>query len=339
MGIFKHPKTGIYHANYFNDSGKRCRPSLHTKDKRIAQIKFAEIVQGKEALSGNASKIPWQAFKNKFIETISPERSKTTINHFKRACYYLEDIIRPKYLNELTPLKLQQLKTALKEQGKGEAGINRWIRALKTMLRKAEDWNYMPPQKWQTVGSFKETEHRIVFFTVPELKKMLKHANTFQLTVILLGSQAGLRRGEMANLQWSDLNFKKALLSITPKENWHPKDFEVRHIPLSKQLLKHLQALKAKAQGVYVLAKQDGRPYSADEITTLFARFLKEEEISIEGNVHKLRHTFASLIMQNGGNLYDLSKLMGHSSIKMTEKYSHLGKIKTETTIDRLPVL
>lgn len=96
---------------------------------------------------------------------------------------------------------------------------------------------------------------------------------------------------------------------------------------------------RAQAQGPYVLAKQNGRPYSADEITTLFARFLKEEEISIEGNVHKLRHTFASLIMQNGGNLYDLSKLMGHSSIKMTEKYSHLGKIKTETTIDRLPVL
>lgn len=49
MGIFKHPKTGIYHANYFDDSGNRCRPSLHTRDKRIAQIKFAEIMQGKEA--------------------------------------------------------------------------------------------------------------------------------------------------------------------------------------------------------------------------------------------------------------------------------------------------
>lgn len=339
MGIFKHPKTGIYHANYFNDSGKRRRPSLHTRDKRIAQIKFAEIIQSKEALCGNALKIPWQAFKNKFIETIAPERTKTTINHFNRACFYLESELHPKYLTDITPLKLQELKTILKEQGKGEAGINRWLRALKTMMRKAEDWNYIPPQKWQTVGSFKEVEHRIVFFTVAELKKMLKQANTFERTVILLGSQAGLRRAEIANLYWEDVNFKKSVLSITPKENWHPKDFEVRHIPLTKQLSKHLQALKTRAQGPYVLAKQDGRPYSADELTTLFARFLRKEEVDIPGNVHKLRHTFASLIMQNGGNLYDLSKLMGHSSIKMTEKYSHLGKIKTETTIDRLPVL
>lgn len=339
MGIFKHPKTGIYHANYFNDSGKRRRPSLHTRDKRIAQIKFAEIMQSKEALCGNASKIPWKAFKDKFIETITPERTKTTINHFKRACFYLEDIINPKYLNEVTPLKLQQLKSKLKEQGKGEAGINRWLRALKTMLRKAEDWNYIPPQKWQTVGSFKEVEHRIVFFTVAELKKMLKQANTFERTVILLGSQAGLRRAEIANLYWEDVNFKKSVLSITPKENWHPKDFEVRHIPLTKQLAKHLNNLKEKAKSPFVLAKQDGRPYSADELTTLFTRFLKKKEVDVPGNVHKLRHTFASLIMQNGGNLYDLSKLMGHSSIKMTEKYSHLGKIKTETTIDRLPVL
>lgn len=339
MGIFKHPKTGIYHANYFNDSGKRRRPSLHTRDKRIAQIKFAEIIQSKEALCGNALKIPWQAFKNKFIETIAPERTKTTINHFNRACFYLESELHPKYLTDITPLKLQELKTILKEQGKGEAGINRWLRALKTMMRKAEDWSYILPQKWQTVGSFKEVEHRVVFFTVAELKKMLKQANTFERTVILLGSQAGLRRAEIANLYWEDVNFKKSVLSITPKENWHPKDFEVRHIPLTKQLAQHLQALKTRAQGPYVLAKQDGRPYSADELTTLFARFLRKEEVDIPGNVHKLRHTFASLIMQNGGNLYDLSKLMGHSSIKMTEKYSHLGKIKTETTIDRLPAL
>lgn len=339
MGIYKHPKTGIYHANYFDDSGKRCRPSLRTRDKRIAQIKFAEIIQNKEALSGNSSKLPWKAFKDKFIETITPERTKTTINHFKRACFYLEDIINPKYLNEVTPLKLQQLKSKLKEQGKGEAGINRWLRALKTMLRKAEDWNYIPPQKWQTVGSFKEVEHRVVFYTVAELKKMLKCAKLFEKTLILLGCQAGLRRGEIANLQWQDIDFKKAVLSITPKDNWHPKDFEVRHIPLAKQLGKHLKALKEKAQSLYVLAKQDGRPYTPDELTTLFARFLQREDVSINGNIHKLRHTFASLIMQNGGNLYDLSKLMGHSSIKMTEKYSHLGKIKTETTIDRLPNL
>ena len=43
MGIYK--RNGVWYANYFDEHGKRCRPSLYTKDKRIAEIKFAEIRQ------------------------------------------------------------------------------------------------------------------------------------------------------------------------------------------------------------------------------------------------------------------------------------------------------
>jgi integrase len=40
---------------------------------------------------------------------------------------------------------------------------------------------------------------------------------------------------------------------------------------------------------------------------------------------HDLRHTFASHFMMNGGNIYDLQKILGHSSVKMTERYAHLS--------------
>ncbi len=41
---------------------------------------------------------------------------------------------------------------------------------------------------------------------------------------------------------------------------------------------------------------------------------------------HDLRHTFASWYMMNGGDLYELAKILGHSNIKMTERYANLGK-------------
>lgn len=333
MGIFKHPKTGIYHANYFDESGKRKRPSLGTKDKRIAELKFADIRRIQQG--GYSLTISWKDFKNKFIDTVSPELTKTTINHYKRACYYLELYLNPKLLKDIAPLKLQELKSKLKEEGKGHAGINRWIRALKTMLHRAEEWNYIAPQKWHTVGKLKEVESRIVFYTVEELKDLLQIASRFNKTIIYLGSNAGLRRGEIVNLMWSDIDFKKSTISINPKSNWHPKDFEIRHIPMNSNLSNFLKEIYPTSKSPYVLSKENGKPYSSDEITTLFLRFLKSEKK--KGNIHKLRHTFASLIMQNGGNIYELKDLMGHSSIKMTEKYSHLGKIEASRTTDLIP--
>ena len=51
------------------------------------------------------------------------------------------------------------------------------------------------------------------------------------------------------------------------------------------------------------------------------------EQVGIEDfRFHDLRHTFASWYMMNGGDLYELAKILGHSNIKMTERYAKLGK-------------
>lgn len=51
---------------------------------------------------------------------------------------------------------------------------------------------------------------------------------------------------------------------------------------------------------------------------------------------HSLRHTFASWLVENGEDLYSVMKLMGHSDIKMTQRYAHLAKGKLQNAVNKL---
>ncbi len=53
--------------------------------------------------------------------------------------------------------------------------------------------------------------------------------------------------------------------------------------------------------------------------------FLKRAHIDKVFHFHDLRHTFASHFMMNGGNIYDLQKILGHTSLEMTQRYAHLA--------------
>lgn len=56
-----------------------------------------------------------------------------------------------------------------------------------------------------------------------------------------------------------------------------------------------------------------------------FRKFLKLAEVNQYYRIHDLRHTFASHFMMNGGDIYDLQKILGHSSLEMTQRYAHLA--------------
>lgn len=335
MNIYTDKRTGIKYADYVLN-GKRIRKSLKTKNKAVALLKAAQLAEdnGKQ----NQPDILWKDFLSKYEAFIQANRSKNTVDIFKNAKNKLTSWRTFTYLKELTPQVLDELKTHLKNNAKSSyvAGINRSIRALKTMMRQAEKWALISPQKWEIVSKFKEPKGRIEFHSTQEIAAILSHLNKDWQIVVLLGVRAGLRRGEMAALRWADVDFKNNQLYIAPN-----KTEKYRFVPMSQDLRAALLNAQKRAKNDFVVTVGDP---SARQSQYFLSVAYKKKMAHFEMNgkkihcfLHKLRHTFASHLVQNGIDLYRVSKLLGHSSITMTEIYAHLAPADLQTAILSLP--
>lgn len=349
-------------------NGEQIRKPLST-DKAVALKMLSDLKADIKTDKYGAQTNDWTQFKTNYLDWSRANKKPGTQRWDTLAIRYLEEFKPIKRLSEITPLFLDEFKTHLKlkneqliadrnkkaktahkqdcrRQGLAEHGLNRVIMCIKTMMRKAEGWNLIAKQSWNTVSKYKTARGRVDFFTPQEVALLLKQAalqaknNASKYspwtTVILLGARAGLRRGEMHNLMWSDVDFTKRILSVTVKKDWTPKDYEERDIPLPEDLYQHLKAIPRK--GDYVLYDSYGARFSIDSLTTYF-RDKIVRKAGLEGNVHKLRHTYASHLVQGGADLYVVSKLLGHSSITTTEIYAHLRPVDLSKTVNLLPAI
>ena len=137
----------------------------------------------------------------------------------------------------------------------------------------------------------------------------------------------GMRKAELENMEWSDIDFKRNKIRIHRKEFWHPKTGE-RDIPMNQathNLLKRLKAQNDKGlNSIFVFPNDDGGriKHKLREQLIVIAR-----KAGIKGltKLHSLRHTYASHLVMNDVDLPTVQKLMGHADIQTTMIYSHLA--------------
>lgn len=332
MSVYKDKRTGIYYISYIDPSGKRVRKSLETRNRTVAAMKESDVLTKRKAK--DSPNIPLESFLARYREFLKATRKPDTARHFEIALRKLLNFKKIVFLNEITPAVLDDLAITLKAKIKGPnaPGLNRAIRALKTAMRQAEFWDLIPPQNWRKVSKFKESKGRVEYHTPEEIKQILSIFNPDWKLVVLLGCRAGLRRGEIAALTWDDVDFKNNQLYVAPN-----KTEKHRYVPIAKDLRAALQAAKKRAKkgSKYVIMVGEAR----DSQFFLSAYYLKatKDKFKFKCGLHKLRHTFASHLVQAGVDLYRVSKLLGHSSIKMTEIYAHLAPADLKEAVEELP--
>lgn len=338
MRIYKDSKTGMYHADYI-EKGKRKRPSLHTKNKEVALLKASEKIKGKQ--DETFPNCPFINFENKYLSFRKNTCAENTVQRLEYAIKRLKEFHPIQKLNDITPALLADFQVHLlknkKTKGhskeKNNAGVNRTIREIKTMMRQAERWELIRPQVWQNIKRLKEPKGRVEFHTPQEISQILEIFNKDWQIVVLLGCRAGLRRGEIAALEWKDVDFQNNQIYVAPN-----KTEKHRFVPMAADLhAALLSAAKQAKRSKYVVdvGEERNSPYF------LSAYYLKttKEKLPFKCGLHKLRHTFASHLVQQGVDLYRVSKLLGHSSIKMTEIYAHLTPINLQEAVFLLPAI
>ena len=138
-----------------------------------------------------------------------------------------------------------------------------------------------------------------------------------------------MRLGEMYALTWENVNQSRRVLTIPRSKNG-----EMRHVPINSTALAALDDLRKRGDGTGpVIRNLEGEPLAGPR--HWFEPAISKAKIR-RFSWHCLRHTFASRLVMAGVDIRTVQELMGHKSISMTVRYSHLAPKHTLAAVERL---
>jgi integrase len=179
------------------------------------------------------------------------------------------------------------------------------------MLNTAVKWGYLNASPARHISRLGGEEQRDRYLTNEEIKKILDVAWPRIRTFFLFAINTGMRCDNIKTLQWKDVHWQSGTINV-PKN----KSDKAYSVPINNTVRGILQErAKLGTQGPVL------------DTTNLRKDF--EELRAAAGiencTIHDLRHTFASHLAMKGVDLYTIAKLLGHSDIKMTQRYAHLA--------------
>ena len=164
-----------------------------------------------------------------------------------------------------------------------------------------------------------------VVLSTKEVERMINQiVNLKHRTMIAVIYSCGLRRGELINLRVNDIDSERMLIHV--KGGKGKKD---RMVPLSEKTL-HLLRTYARAYhpNDLLFTGAKGGHYAGSSLQAVFKRAKERARIDKPVTLHSLRHSYATHMLESGINLRYIQEILGHSSPKTTEIYTHVSSEK-----------
>jgi site-specific recombinase XerD len=200
----------------------------------------------------------------------------------------------------------------------------------------ARRWNWITSNPFREVKKPKLPELQPIFLYKEEFGLLLQTIEDIDFRDLLITAvSTGMRLGEIISLEWTDINFAEKTILVQSKARFSTKSRRNRTIPVSEQLWALLATRKERASCELVFHKSI-RVLRAEAVSKYFKAAIRDAGLDERLHFHSLRHSHASWLVQDGVSLYEVQKLLGHSNISVTEKYSHLMPQKLHDTVNRI---
>lgn len=348
MGINIWVNRGQVYLDIYQN-GKRKRERLRglviTGDKTVDKetIRLAEIAKAKRAQQvfseewGFSSAISGKQSLYAFIEANSDKKKMERCKNIRSSLNYLKtypdgQVIQ---LGQITEKWMSDYQNWLKER-LALATVDTYTAILRAALNLAVRRNIIPRNPAKNVARVKVPEKKIVWLNSGELNLLSKtpidfFAGAEMKKAFLFSCHTGLRVSDLRTLKWGDI--ERSPPQIAKKQE---KTKEQVYIPLSGTAWNLINdskihdyrspvfpELSAGKHGHYVRLKQ----------------WSKKAGINKEIGWHTARHTFAVLALENGADIYTVSKLLGHTNVKTTQRYAQATDKMKRAAVEALPVI
>lgn len=224
-----------------------------------------------------------------------------------------------------------------KEHKRSGATVNRYLAALSHMFSVVvREWRLLDRNPVRDISKRKESRGRTRFLADGERAALLDACAKSEWkpleTIVLLALTTGARRGELVNLKWTDVDLKNACALVHDTKNG-----DSRMLPLVGKAHTALRELKLQnsARSEYVFQQPSQIPGPYEHFDSHWYAAL--EAAGIEGlRFHDLRHTTASYLAQQGASLLEIADTLGHRTMAMAKRYSHLTQKHKVTAIEKM---
>jgi site-specific recombinase XerD len=241
--------------------------------------------------------------------------AKSYISAFEKFMNYYDKLV----LDQISEQEIQDYIHFLSRSDKSNSYINIAVNAIKFYYEVVLNM----PNRFYAIDRPRQKKSLPRVLSKGEIALILsKISNIKHKSIIGLIYSAGLRRSELINLKITDIDSDRMMLFVKGAKG--NKD---RYTILSEKILKQLRQYFAKCRPeVYLFEGKKGKKYGASSIRKVLQKAVRAAKINKEVTIHTLRHSFATHLMEDGVDLRYIQNLLGHSSSKTTEIYTHVAR-------------
>lgn len=261
-------------------------------------------------------------------------KASTYASYYNKIQNHILPALGDKQMDKLTPENVQGFVKGLKDKGLSPNSVRAVFRILNAALNKAEESHIIFINPCKDVKLPKAEKVKTEALSLPQQKALEQAALRSKGGVsVILALYTGMRIGEICALRWEDVDFDNGLIYVRrTMERIASYDYvgaktkilfdtpktanSCRMIPLPKHLMAYLKTVREGSNSAYVASCKGG--FAEPRVVRYrFRRLLKEAGLS-PIRFHSLRHTFATRCIERNVDITTLSRLLGHSSSKLT---------------------
>jgi len=322
MGIYRmigKDNKETWYIDYYAD-GKRVREAVGSKTaaKGALATRQADILRGEYRFK-KEKKIRFEDFAKNYLEYAKVNKRSWLRDEssLKNLIPFFKDMvlskINPQHIEDYKRMRLD-VETMRKRKTK-PATINRELSCLKhmfTIAARFEKFEGKNPVKETKL--FQERQYIMKILNEEESKKLINTSSGFLQTLIIVALNTGMRKGELLNLRWTDIDFNEDYIYIKQTKSNVP-----RKVPMNSMVKNALAGMKKKSD--FIFAGKKPKMHITD-VYVWFKDACREAGIN-DLRFHDLRHTAATFMVMRGIDLVTVKEILGHSDIKMTMRYAH----------------